>query len=91
MMPLIVIYFLKPLKPININKEPKKNLSIIDDDTNYWYYLDGQNQTGPISLKKMFEEYQQGKVNSLTFVWNDTMKNWMRIKDIAMISDIFTN
>jgi len=88
--PFITIFFLKSLKPTFIQRQ-KKDLSILNIDNNYWYYLDGKNQKGPMSLKKVFEEHQKGFVKLSTYVWNDTMKNWTRIKDISKISDLFTS
>jgi hypothetical protein len=82
---LIIILFLKPLKIIENKISP-----IEINDNNFWYYLDHkENQIGPVSLHKIFDSYQNGLVNENTFVWNDTMEDWKKIKEINSISNIF--
>lgn len=89
---LVSIIFLKPIKSStskNIIKQNPDQLSLINTDNNYWYYLDiNKNQVGPMSLKKLFESYLEGIISDNTFVWNDTMTKWMKLKEVTIFSNI---
>lgn len=90
---LICIYFIKPLKVATQNNSKThpsiSNLHLIQDDKNYWYYLDiAQKQIGPVSIKKIFDDYFEGIISDNTFVWNDTMSNWKKLKEVSIFSKI---
>jgi hypothetical protein len=89
---LIIIYFLNPLKKKNIYSPNVINqISVsksLPNDNNYWYYLDNnKNQIGPVSVKKIFDNYFEGKISDTTYVWNDTMKDWSLLKDLPIFSE----
>ncbi len=85
---LIIIYFLKPLKDMNQNVI-NQNQPLSLTDNNYWYYLDiDKNQIGPVSIKLLFDNYLEGKISDNTFVWNDTMQNWMKLKEVPIFFNI---
>jgi hypothetical protein len=47
-----------------------------------WYYLDKEHtQNGPVSLTWLNNHWQKGHINSSTYVWNEEMGNWKRIKE----------
>lgn len=85
---VIVLYFLKPLGSITqdilIQRDP---FPFLKNDKNYWYYLDIQKkQIGPMSIKKIFDNYLEAKISENTFVWNDTMGDWIRLKETSIFS-----
>jgi len=84
---LIIVYFLKPIKIIakkNQNPLSQTSLSPVFKDNNYWYYLDNERkQIGPMSLKRLFDNYLMGKISDTTFVWNDTMETWKKLKEVS--------
>jgi len=89
---LIVIYFLKPCidKKNFIKKtQPFDFFIILNNDKNYWYYLDtNKKQIGPMSAKALFDTYLQRKISNNTFIWNDTMNDWIKLKDVSVFSNI---
>jgi len=92
---LIIIYFLKPLKSLKKNtqkisiKPLIEHLAVLNTDNNYWYYLDNtRKQVGPMSLKKLYDFYLKQKISNHTYVWNDTMNNWKKLKEISSLSKI---
>ncbi|MBN1914390.1 MAG: DUF4339 domain-containing protein [Parachlamydiales bacterium] len=53
-----------------------------------WYYLDSQNKTlGPMSLQKLQEEWNLGKINPNTYVWTEDLETWKQLKDIANLTN----
>jgi len=84
---LVIVYFLKPLKIIT-KKTPSALIPVFKDN-NYWYYLDDERkQIGPMSLKGLFDNYLMGKISESTFVWNDTMENWEKLKEVSAFINI---
>ena len=92
---LAIIYFLKPSKSLKkntqrISAKPLINhFAVLKTDNNYWYYLDiTQKQVGPMSLEKLYDFYLKQKISNYTYVWNDTMDNWKKLKEISSLSKI---
>ncbi|NGX33486.1 MAG: hypothetical protein K1060chlam4_01555 [Candidatus Anoxychlamydiales bacterium] len=96
---LAIIYFLKPLKSFKkntqriskrISTKPLINhFAVLKTDNNYWYYLDNtKKQIGPMSLEKLYDFYLKQKISNYTYVWNDTMDNWKKLKEISSLSKI---
>ncbi|NGX52381.1 MAG: hypothetical protein KR126chlam5_00678 [Candidatus Anoxychlamydiales bacterium] len=92
---LVIIYFLKPLKSFKKNtqristKHLTNHFAVLKTDNNYWYYLDNtKKQIGPMSLEKLYDFYLKQKISNYTYVWNDTMDNWKRLKEISSLSKI---
>lgn len=51
-----------------------------------WYYLDPQHRSkGPFSLFDLKSLWRNREVSQETFVWNDSMRDWMRIKNIPSL------
>lgn len=91
---LLIICFLKPIRvnepilnenqPFAINYPP-----ILKSDNNYWYYLDtNKKQIGPMSIKKIIDTFFEGIITHDTFVWNDTMCDWIKLKETELFSKI---
>jgi len=80
----LIIFFIKPVKII------QKNISKIEiKDDNFWYFIDTEEkQIGPISLNKLFDNFQKGLISENTLVWNDTLIDWKKLKDIPIISNL---
>jgi hypothetical protein len=48
-----------------------------------WYYIDADKQTvGPISQEKLNQRRLSGAVSDKTFVWNESMIDWKRLKEV---------
>lgn len=81
---VLIIFFLKPVKII---QENVKKIEIKDD--NFWYFINGEEkQIGPISLNKLFDHFQNGNISENTMVWNDTLTDWKKLKDIPTIANL---
>lgn len=49
----------------------------------FWYYLDPTHQQiGPISHSAITKALHQGEISETTFVWNEEMSEWKKIKEI---------
>ncbi|MBN2479699.1 MAG: DUF4339 domain-containing protein [Parachlamydiales bacterium] len=89
---LLIIIFLKPLPLLEdeiIIQQARPNEPIFDTtkDFNFWYYLDNdKTQVGPISFDALYRKYLSKIISESTYVWNDTMKNWQKIKEISIFS-----
>ncbi|NGX56232.1 MAG: hypothetical protein K1060chlam5_00469 [Candidatus Anoxychlamydiales bacterium] len=87
---LFTILFLKKekkeIKKEIINSPLKDQNQTIDPtikDTNFWYYLDGDNKScGPMSLKVLKDSILDKKINPSTYVWNDTLDGWKKIDEL---------
>lgn len=69
-----ILMFLKPQKKLKAPAlqpviEPKSPLS-------YWYYLDGDNQVGPMSLDALNKAFIEDKVQDSTYVWSEELTDW---------------
>lgn len=48
-----------------------------------WYYLDQeQNPLGPMSLNALTRAWEEKKIDSSTYVWNELMDNWQIFSEI---------
>ncbi|MCP5508298.1 MAG: DUF4339 domain-containing protein [Chlamydiales bacterium] len=56
-----------------------------------WYYLDEQHQqVGPLEFEQMRACYIQDKIGGDTFVWSEGMEDWLKVKDIDRLEQLFT-
>lgn len=87
---LMFLYF-SPKKRQGGSQTPKKDPNTIDitpkvsteHQNKLWYYLDPDNtQNGPMSFDALSKAWQNGKVTKKTFVWNETLDNWLPFGDI---------
>ncbi len=82
-----LLLFLKPvrLETVQIVKKPL----ISHKDDNFWYYIDLQKkQIGPMSLQALLNNYFKGLISESTYVWNDTMTNWQKLKTMSFFSNV---
>lgn len=51
-----------------------------------WYYLDEKKeQFGPMSFNALSQAWLKGAVQEQTYVWNEEMKNWQPLKEVATL------
>ncbi len=88
----ILALYLLPSKrniagPIPIGVNIKKDPTI--KEQNFWYYLDNEKtQYGPMSFTGLKDALLEGKVSSTTYVWNDTMDEWKKFKEIPICATL---
>jgi hypothetical protein len=67
------------------SKEVKIEAPLEDEehDNFFWYYLDEENKTiGPMSHSVLKNNFNIGKINNNTYIWNDSMSSWVFFKDV---------
>jgi uncharacterized RDD family membrane protein YckC len=47
-----------------------------------WYWADGNNQIGPISVEQLRQLANSGQVRGETLVWNEGMPNWAQAQSV---------
>ena len=57
--------------------EPKPALS-------YWYYLDGEQQIGPMSSDALKKAFIEDKVKDSTYVWNEDLTDWQPLGQLPI-------
>ena len=56
-----------------------------------WYYLNPEDKAiGPMSSKRLFEEYKKGLIGTETYLWHDEMENWKKSTEINEFKESFT-
>lgn len=48
----------------------------------YWYYLDGDNQVGPMSLEALKKAFIEDKVQDSTYVWSEELPDWQPLDQL---------
>ena len=48
----------------------------------FWYYLNGKEKVGPMSSQAIEKIYLDDKIDANTFIWNEEMDDWKRLKDL---------
>ncbi len=84
---LYLIFFVKKEEKKQSPKTIKKPflLNLQRNDTNIlWYYVENNDQNGPISLYALSEKFQKGKVKPSTYVWNEEMNDWKKIEELLI-------
>lgn len=85
---LITLFFLN----IYEAKKAKKTKKILKrpyviEDSKFWYYLDDHKKRfGPISLNKLKNLWEENKIFSNTYVWNDNLTEWKILKELKEYS-----
>ena len=85
---LIVLFILLNYKTPAKQQPPAKPVMPIlkIPDSKLWYYLtEEKRETGPMSLTKLLSLYKNNKIFENTFVWNEELDHWIKLKN----SDIF--
>ena len=84
---LIALFFISYHSKRQKTKKTPSSTTIEIPDSRLWYYLsEHKQQNGPMSTTKLFSLYQTKTVTENTFVWNETLENWIKLQN----SDIFT-
>lgn len=79
---IFFLFFMPKSKP-KAQEEPIKTIDITptvppENQTPFWYYLTPDNtQQGPISFEGLKAAWKEGKVSPQTYVWNETLKEWV--------------
>jgi len=47
-----------------------------------WFYVDQEQQVGPVAFAVIKKTWRNGIIGSSTFVWREGMEDWMRMRDI---------
>ncbi len=50
-----------------------------------WYYVQGSERIGPISVDKLKLLFDEGKLNNDSYVWCKEYKDWAKIKDVEQL------
>lgn len=79
---LIVLFILPSQKAIKKPGLAAPVLKIPEKLQKLWYYLDGNNQQfGPMSFIALKKARDEGKISSLSYVWNEEMDNWRKYEE----------
>ncbi|MBI3236671.1 MAG: DUF4339 domain-containing protein [Chlamydiales bacterium] len=88
---LTALFLLPPIpSTIGLKKKPPPlvfpSLQILDSFQNstIWYYLDKEhNQLGPMSFEGISKAWEEGKIDRISYVWNERMENWKRLHEVV--------
>lgn len=48
----------------------------------FWYYLDGEQQKGPVSLVALSQAWKRGEVKPSTYVWHEELTEWKTLQEL---------
>lgn len=72
----------KPKEPRPVRELPKPPAIDIKVEYN-WYYITPDKETiGPLSSERFEELKQRETITESTFVWNESMSSWKRLRDL---------
>lgn len=67
--------------------DPDVQSNTVDFKFKEWFYLDqSQAQKGPVSFVFIKSLWDDGKINSNTYVWADGMEKWKKIEELKGLS-----
>lgn len=49
-----------------------------------WYYVSGDDSTGPFTVDEMFEKIRMGVITDNTYVWSKGLPDWIRLSQSAL-------
>ncbi len=52
-------------------------------DKKCWFYTIGSRKEGPVTHQELREMYQKGIIDDNTYVWNEGLRDWERISEVA--------
>lgn len=52
-----------------------------------WYYVEAGEQVGPVDFNNLARLWVQGRINTITLVWQENMEDWMKISDMPGLED----
>lgn len=65
------------------HSKPVEHPDTVSQDSNNWYVLKGENQTGPFSVTDVVKMLQEKMVFEFDYVWKAGMETWKRIAEIS--------
>lgn len=76
-----------PLKKKEIQNSDKRSgktsLSYIEGPSGcFWYYLEGAEQRGPMSLVALTQAWEKGEIAPSTYVWNEDLPEWKVLQEL---------
>lgn len=81
----LILLFVLPKIEKKEEKKPIKPLTPPPLPETLWYYLDSEHkQHGPVSQTWLTREISEGRLNENTLVWNESIKNWTKVKDLKI-------
>jgi len=79
----VILLFVLPKIEKKEEKKQIKPLTPPPLPETLWYYLDSEhNQHGPVSQTRLEREIYEGRLNKNTLVWNESIENWTKVKDL---------
>jgi len=57
----------------------------VQDDGTEWYYLQGQERIGPVSVVRLHELWREARLNEDTLVWCAAMADWAEIRRVTKL------
>lgn len=51
-----------------------------------WYYASGGEQKGPVSEGELIDLFRLGQIKDSDLVWNDTMTDWVALKNVPELA-----
>ena len=51
-----------------------------------WYYASGGEHKGPVSEDELIDLFRLGQVKDWDLVWNDTMTDWVALKNVPELA-----
>jgi len=63
--------------------KPTDHSDTISQDSNEWFVLRGENQTGPFSVTDVVKMLQEKMIYEFDYVWKAGMETWKRVAEIG--------
>lgn len=81
---ILKFFINKDKKKSKINPEQVRyNPLLTPEADKIWYYLDkDEKHSEPMSVVALHQAFLKRKINFSTYVWNEEMENWKKIKDL---------
>ncbi|MEI6242071.1 MAG: DUF4339 domain-containing protein [Chlamydiota bacterium] len=85
---LLALFLFVPKKiqpPVVVREEnPKPSFFFQEENTEkLWYYVNKSNeQIGPISFGALSKLWEEEKISSSTYLWNEAWASWKKIEDL---------
>jgi hypothetical protein len=95
----LILYLFSKKKPAINNEEIKQKqkntskelLSFLQDSQKFWYFLNENDEhSEPLSVFALRDKLQQKDISLSTYVWNEDMSDWKKIKDIPLLSSFIS-
>lgn len=85
---LYLCLFVKTDKPSIETISPLPSIQKPKAKGNFWFYLDpSQEKHGPMNFESLLEIWKLGEISLETYVWNETLEDWKRLKEFVSEKD----